>query len=152
MLKYRIKRKNKLKDQSGKKIKKRRRNIVRIQDILYHMARWNVDVNFFFFNFNFNASLQTTSWALLIEEFKTNHTQQGSCVLLELQKMLVRLYVLCLGLSPDQAPADFYLRTGLKSIKFTGNNLCLSFIKFFHFFSFFQVDHPVSCLIVVTVT
>jgi hypothetical protein len=39
MLKYRIKRKNKLKDQSGKKIKKRRRNIVRIQDILYHMAR-----------------------------------------------------------------------------------------------------------------
>jgi transposase len=48
MLKYRIKRKNKLKDQSGKKIKKRRRNIVRIQDILYHMARWNVDVNFFF--------------------------------------------------------------------------------------------------------
>ncbi|KAJ7007328.1 hypothetical protein NC653_006388 [Populus alba x Populus x berolinensis] len=43
--------------------------------------------------------------------------------------MLVRQYVLCLGLSPDQAPADFYLRTGLKSIKFTGNNLRLSFIS-----------------------
>jgi hypothetical protein len=95
-------------------------------------------MSIFFFNFNFNASLQTTSWALLIEEFKTNHTQQGSCVLLELQKMLVRLYVLCLGLSPDQAPADFYLRTGLKSIKFTGNNLCLSFIsQVFSFLLFF---------------
>jgi hypothetical protein len=93
--------------------------------------------SFFFFNFNFNASLQTTSWALLIEEFKTYHTQQGSCVLLELQKMLARLYVLCLGLSPDQAPADFYLRTGLKSIKFTGNNLCLSFISQVFSFLFF---------------
>jgi len=92
---------------------------------------------FFFFNFNFNASLQTTSWALLIEEFKTYHTQQGSCVLLELQKMLARLYVLCLGLSPDQAPADFYLRTGLKSIKFTGNNLCLYFISQVFSFLFF---------------
>jgi len=92
---------------------------------------------FFYYYFNFNASLQTTSWALLIEEFKTYHTQQGSCVLLELQKMLARLYVLCLGLSPDQAPADFYLRTGLKSIKFTGNNLCLYFISQVFSFLFF---------------
>lgn len=98
---------------------------------------WHGETLMSFSFFFFNASLQTTSWALLIEEFKTNHTQQGSCVLLELQKMLVRLYVLCLGLSPDQAPADFYLRTGLKSIKFTGNSLCLSFISQVFSFLFF---------------